>query len=154
MEILFKHTWVVFMIATIANGLILKNRSKKYISQNPELEKGYRNYFKRWFIYGNIPWTIMMVGDLSGTTQNTFEYFNLKALNPIVLSFHFSIIIFLLLGIKWIYFKKGAEFLENHPGLTRKSSFNGNTNLTAKQIKLFFPLILLGVIIGIIMMSL
>ena len=37
-------------------------------------------------------------------------------------------------------------------GLVQRSSFSGNTNVTAKQIKLFFPLMLLGGIIGMIMM--
>ncbi|OYT15639.1 MAG: hypothetical protein B7C24_11990 [Bacteroidetes bacterium 4572_77] len=142
----------MFIAVTIANGLILKYRSKKYIAQNPELEEGYDKYFKGWMIYGNIPWIIMMIGNLSGTTQNTFEYFNPKALNPMVLVFHFSIIILWILSARWIYFKNGAEFIENHPGLLQKSSFSGNTNVTAKQIKLFFPLLLLGGIVGMGMM--
>ena len=142
----------MFIAATIANGLILKYRSKKYILQNPELKEGYDKYFKGWLIYGNIPWVIMMIGNLSGQTQNTFEYFNPKAMNPMVLIFHFSIIALWVISVRWIYFKNGAEFIETHPGLMQKSSLSGNTNVTAKQIKLFFPLILLGGIVGMIMM--
>ena len=138
----------MFIAVTIANGLILKYRSKKYIAQNPELEDGYDNYFKGWLFYGNIPWVIMMVGNLSGITQNTFEYFNPKAMNPMVLTFHFSIIILWVLSVRWIYFKNGAKFIETHPGLLQKSSFSGNTNVTAKQFKLFLPLMLLGGITG------
>ncbi|WP_332922989.1 hypothetical protein [Persicobacter psychrovividus] len=152
MEIIFKHTWIMFIAVTFANGLILKYRSKKYIAQNPELEKGYDKYFKGLMIYGNIPWVIMMVGNLSGITQSTFEYFNPKAMNPMVLIFHLSIIMLWALGMRWIYFKNGAEFIETHPGLMQKSSFSGNTNVTAKQIKLLFPLMLLGGIAGMIMM--
>lgn len=152
MELIFKHTWIMFIAVTIANGLILKYRSKKYIVQNPELEKGYDQYFKGWMIYGNIPWVIMMVGNLSGITQSTFEYFNPKTMNPMVLIFHFSIIILWVLSVRWIYFKNGAEFIETHPGLIQKSSFSGNTSVTAKQIKLFFPLMLLGGIAGMVMM--
>ena len=142
----------MFIAITIANGLILKHRSKKYIDENPELEEGYDKYFKGWLIYGNIPWVIMMIGNLSGMTQNTFEYFNPKAMNPMVLVFHFSIVILWILSVRWIYFRNGAEFIEDHPGLIQKSSFSGNTNVTAKQIKLFFPLMLLGGIAGMILM--
>ena len=142
----------MFIAVTIANGLILKYRSKKYIAEKPELEEGYDKYFKGWLFYGNIPWVIMMIGDLSGVTQNTFEYFNPRAMNPIVLAFHFSIIILWALSVRWIYFKKGAEFIEAHPGLIQKSSFSGNTNVTAKQVKLFYPLMLLGGVVGMIMM--
>lgn len=152
MEIIFKHTWIMFIAITIANGLILKYRSKKHIAENPELKDGYDTYFKGWVIYGNIPWVIMMIGNLSGITQNTFEYFNPKTLNPMVLVFHFSVIILWILSVRWIYFKNGAEFIETHPGLFRKSSFSKNANVTAKQIKQFFPLMLLGGIVTMIMM--
>ena len=152
MEIIFKHTWIMFIAVTIANGLILKYRSKKYTAEKPELEDGYDKSFKGWLFYGNIPWVIMMIGNLSGMTQNTFEYFNPKAMNAIVLVFHFSIILLWVLSVRWIYFKNGAEFIETHPGLIQKSSLSGNTNVTAKQIKLFFPLMLLGGIAGMIMM--
>ena len=73
-------------------------------------------------------------------------------MNPTVLIFHGSIIILWMLGIIWIYFHNGAEFIERHPGLFVKSSFSGNTNITAKQVKIFFPLMLLGGIAGMIMM--
>ena len=152
MELIFKHSWILFIAFTILNGLVLKSRSKKHIEANPELEKGYENYFKGWIFYGNIPWIIIMIGSLSGLTQNIFEYFNPKAMNPIVLTFHFSIIILWILSVRWIYFKNGAEFIEKHPGLFRISSLNGVSDATAKQVKLFFPLMLLGGIIGMYLM--
>lgn len=93
----------------------------------------------------------MMIGNLSGLTQDTFEYFNPKAMNPIVLIFHFSIIVLWVLSVRWIYFKNGTEFIETHPSLIQKSSFKRNTNVTAKQIKLFFPLMLLGGTAGMVM---
>ena len=138
MEIIFNYTWVMFIAVTIANGLVLKYRSKKYIAQNPDLKKGYDKYFKGWLFYGNIPWVIMMVGSLTGLTHSTFEYFSPRTLNPIVLIFHLSIIILWVLSVRWIYFKNGAEFIETHPGLMEKSSFRENKNVKAKQLKLLF----------------
>lgn len=152
MEILFRHAWILFIVVNIVNGFILNYRSKKHIAQNPELEAGYRQYLKGWLIYGNIPWVIMMIGNLSGLTHSIYEYFNPKTLNPMVLTFHLSIIVLWVLGVRWIFFKGGAEFIENHPGLWRKSSFNGSTDVTAKQVKLFFPLMLAGGIAGMVMM--
>ena len=38
----------MFIAVTIANGLILKFRSKKYILEKPELKKGYDNLFLGW----------------------------------------------------------------------------------------------------------
>ena len=152
MEIVFKYFWIILIIVTLINGFILKTRFKKYSDEKPELKIGYDKYLKGYLIFGNIPWVIMMIGSLSGMTESMNDYFNPKAMNPIVLIFHASIVILWILSIRWIYFKKGAEFIEMHPGLTRKSSISGNTDLTAKQVKLLFPLMLLGGIIGLTMM--
>ncbi len=142
----------MFIAVTIANSLILKFRSKKYITQNPSLKEGYDTYFKGFLIYGNIPWIIMAIGNLSGMTNNTFEYFNPKEMNPIVLVFHASIIVLWFLSIYWIYFNDGAKFIERHPGLIQKKGFSSTSNVTAKQVKLFFPLMLLGGGAGMVMM--
>jgi len=152
MEIFFKHAWVMFIAVTCVNGLLLKNASQRHIAKNPALAAGYNKYIKGWFLYGNIPWLIMMVGSISGQTQSLFEYLSPRQLNPVVLVFHLSIVALWGLGIRWIYFKQGAEFLEQHPGLIRKSSLSGNTTITASQIKRFFPLTILGGLVGMIMM--
>ena len=152
MEILYEDTWIMFIAVTVFNALILKFRSKKYISENPALEEGYDKYIKGILFYGNIPWVIIMIGNISGMTHSTFDYFNPRSMNPIVLIFHFSIIVLWILSVRWIYFRNGAEFIETHPGLFMESPFSGNTNLTSTQIKLFFPLVLLSGIVGMIMM--
>ena len=79
----------MFIAVTIANGLILKYRSKKYIAEKPELEEGYEKFFKGWLFYGNIPWVIMMSGNLSGMTQNTFDYLDGKSLVYLMLARYF-----------------------------------------------------------------
>ena len=66
--------------------------------------------------------------------------------------YRLSIIVLWVLSVRWIYFKKGAEFIETHPGLIKKSFLTGNTNVTAMQIKIFYPLMLLCGIGGLIMM--
>lgn len=97
-------------------GLVFKYRSKSYISKEPSLQSGYDLYFKGILLYGNIPWAIMAIGDLSGMTHSTFDYFNPRNMNPAVLALHVSIIVLWIMSIRWIYFKDGAEFIERHPG--------------------------------------
>ncbi|MDB5271862.1 MAG: hypothetical protein JWO58_229 [Chitinophagaceae bacterium] len=153
MELIFKHTWILFIVVTFANGFLLKYHSKKYIDKNSALQTGYENYFQGIIFYGNIPWIIMAIGDLTGLTHNTFDYFHPKAMNPMVLVFHATVILLWILSIRWIYFKDGAHFIEQHPGLFRKNTWSGSSDdITAKQIKLFFPLALLGGMLGMIMM--
>jgi len=152
MEVIFKQAWILFIAVTIANAFIIKFRAKKYIAKNPDLETGYENLFKGIILFGNIPSVIIAIGNLSGMTNNIFDFFNPRAMNPVVIIFHASIIILWILGIRWIYFRNGAAFLKSHPGLIQKRGFNDNADVTAEQIKIFFPLMLLGGIIGMIMM--
>jgi hypothetical protein len=152
MEIIFKQAWIMFIAVTFANAFILKFRAKKYIDKNPDLRKGYEDLFKGIVLFGNIPWIVIAIGNLTGMTNSIFDFFNPRALNPIVLIFHASIIVLWLLSIRWIYFRNGAAFLERHPGFIEKHGFSGNSAVTAKEIKTFFPLMLLGGIVGMIMM--
>ena len=87
MSAIFNHFWIMFIVVTVANGLIWKSRSKKYIAENPELQEGYDSLIKGWFIFGNIPWIIMGIGMLTGMTKNIFEFSNPRQMNPIVIVF-------------------------------------------------------------------
>jgi len=115
-------------------------------------DKGYDDFVKGWLFYANIPWVIMGIGALTGMTNNIYEYLALKQMNPIVLIFHASIVCLWILSVWWIYFRNGAEFIEKHPGFINRPSFSGKRkDVTAKEIKIFYPVILLVNIIIIIM---
>ncbi len=111
-----KHFWVLFIVATVANGLIFKFRSRKYIKENPELKDGYDILFKGWIFYGNIPWVIMGIGVMTGMVESVFEFFDIGGLKPIVVLFYLSVVVLWILGSRWIYFRGGAEMLSKHPG--------------------------------------
>ena len=150
---LFKHACLILIIATIYNAYGLKSRLKNYILDKPEREEGYDKIIRAIMIYGNIPWVIVAIGNLSGLTNSMFDYFRPKEMNPIVLLFHAVIILFWILSVWWIYFKDGAEFLQDHPGvLKKKSFFSGSMDMTAKDIKTMLPLMILGGIAALVMM--
>jgi hypothetical protein len=133
--------------------LVFKYRSKAYINQNPALAEGYSKIFKGWIIYGNIPWIIMGIGDLSKITNGIWDYFNPRLLNPMVLFFHISIIVIWLIGSKWIYLDNGADLLAKHPGFIRFRVLWHVKDITSiKIIKIMWSLALLGGIAGMTMM--
>jgi len=152
MEILIKYFEIVALLVIITNAFILKNTSKIYISEKPELKEGYDKLFKGIIIYFSIPLIIIVVGNLSGSTNGMSDYLNPTALNPFVVIFNASIIILWILGIRWIYFKNGAEFLEQHSVLFNKYSGSKKKNFSAKKIEYSFTLMLLGGIVAMIMM--
>lgn len=132
---LFEHFWLFFILSVFISVLYLKHRVQKYIAKNPELKKGYDRYLRGFLVFGNIPFVIMGIGQVSGMTKNTFEYSNPATTNPIILCFWvYLILIYILMGYK-IYFKNGAEFIEQHPGLI----LVGGASITAIAVKLLFP---------------
>lgn len=146
------HGWILFIAVTIANGLYLKYRSREYISRDPGLKAGYDKYFRGWLIYGNIPWVIIGLGNLSGMTSHLFEYLQPRTLNPVVLLFHASIVVLWVFAAYWIYFKDGAEFIERHPGLLVKQYPSRQRNPTAKSVKVFFPVVIAAGVVALAMM--
>jgi hypothetical protein len=151
MPAIFNHFWVMFIVVTIANGLIWKSKSKKYIAEKPERKYGYDKLIKGWIIYGNIPWAIMGIGMLTGMTKSMDEFFNPSQKNPIVIVFFLSIIFLWIFGSYWIYFKGGAEKLVDHPGMITHTE-KGNEKFEIMKVKLVWGLGILGGIFGIYMM--
>ncbi len=147
---LFNNFWIVLILIACANALILKLKSKKYIANNPALKRGYDQFIKGFLFYGNIPWIIIGVGNLSTGTKSVIDYFSPYSSNVFVLTFYFSIITIWLLGTRWIYYKNGAAFLENHPGMFRGERFGSKNNTTAKQIKIVWGILTIVLCIRVI----
>ena len=153
MDTIFRYGWIFLIAMTFINGFILKYRSKKYISQNSHLADGYDKLFKGWLLYGNIPWVIMAIGDLTKISHGIWDYFDPKSMNPMVLLFHFATIVIWIMGSNWIYLNDGAVFLARHPGLIKFEGPGLSSDITSpKAIKLIWTLGLVGGIIGMVMM--
>jgi len=151
MPAIFNHFWIMFIIVTVANGLIWKSKSKKYIAENPELQEGYDSLIKGWLIYGNIPWIIMGIGMITGLTKSMDEFFNPRLGNPIVIVFFLAIIVEWILGSRWIFFQGGAEKLVKHPGMFTQTE-KGNEKFELMKIKLLWIAGMIGGIFGLYMM--
>jgi hypothetical protein len=153
MDFILRHFWVMLIAVTTINGIIFKIRSQRYIADNSDLKDGYNKLIKGWLIYGNIPWVIMAIGDLTGITNGVWDYFPPKSMNPMVLGFHFSIVILWILGSNWIYRRGGADFLAKHPGLITFDGPGFKQDITSPNtIKIIWGLFLVSGIAGMIMM--
>lgn len=129
----------------------MRKKTEKFIEESPDKESGYGIIFKSFLIYGSIPWFIIGIGNTLGLTESVFDYFQPSKMNPIVLLFHLSIVVIWILLIRFIFFKNGAKFLENHHGIIRVNSFgNVNDKPSENTIKL---ITIVGIIGGIIAMS-
>lgn len=148
MEIVFKYFWLFLIIGTLINAFMLKYRSQQYIADDPSLKAGYNKIFIGIIFLGNIPWAIMGIGILLGQNETIHDYFFPRSWNITVLAFYASIGIMWILGIWWVYFKNGAEFIEKHPGFLEGSRVGNRRHVTARQVKLFLPLVILATVIA------
>lgn len=153
MDIIFKHAWVLFIAVTIINGIAFRIRSQKYVAENPSLKAGYDKLIKGCLVWGNIPWLVMAVGDLTGITNGVWDYFYPRSMNPMVLMFDFVLIALWVMGSYWIYVRGGAAFLAKHPGLIRFRAPGFSEDITSpRTIKIFWALAVAGGIVGMTMM--
>ncbi|MBN1907548.1 MAG: hypothetical protein JW927_20880 [Deltaproteobacteria bacterium] len=143
--LLSKHFWILFIVVTFANAIIMKIRTRKHIERDPSLKVGYDIIFKGFLIWGNIPWVVMGAGILTGRVPTIWHYFKPQDGNPYIIAFFISIFIVWLLGTYWLFVKNGADLLVSHPGIFR-SDFSSST-----KVKLFWVLSLIGGIAAVIM---
>lgn len=153
MKYLTQYIWILFILVNFLNVYLLRKKTEKFIEESTEKENGYKIIFKNFLIYGSIPWIIIGIGNTFGFTESVFDYFQPSKMNPMVLLFHFSIIVIWILLIRFIFLKDGAKFLENHPGIIRVNSFgNVNDHPSENTIKLITIVGIIGGIIAISMM--
>src|SRR5688572_11682314 len=99
----FHHAWLMFVAVTIANALILKYRSRRYIRERPELAEGYNRLFRGVLFWGNLPWILMAIGIEFGGVPSFFSYFRPRDGNPFVMAWFAVVIALWLLGFYWLF---------------------------------------------------
>jgi hypothetical protein len=117
MEAIVRHLWVALVAVMIANALIFRVRSCRYIAENPSLESGYRRLIWGFLIWGNIPWVIIGLGCELGGVPSVLHFVRPRDGNPFVLAFFASVVLIWVLGSYWLFARGGAETMIRHPGL-------------------------------------
>jgi hypothetical protein len=142
----FHRGWLMFVAVTCLNALILKIRSRRYVRERPELAIGYQQLVHGVLFWANLPWLVMGVGIELGGLPSIFSYFRPRDGNPFVQAWFGVVIGLWLLGFWWLFPRRGAEFLVEHPGLLR------GTPRIPNMIRLFYCLSILGGIFGLLFM--
>jgi hypothetical protein len=145
--IVSQYFWLLAIVVTCANGVILWRRAQANIAARPELEVGYRRLILGWLIYGSIPWIVMGVGVVFGGVGGVFMYFSPKN-GPYVIAWYATIVVLWVLSAVWLFFMQGVEQLIEHPGMLNLPSKN------PRVVKAFFLVCLAGGIIGLSLMIL
>ena len=88
----------------------------------------------------------MGIGIELGDVPSMFSYFRPRDGNPFVLAWFCVVIMLWILGFYWLFARRGAEFLIEHPGLLR-----GNPKNPA-MIRAVYCLAVGGGIVGLLLM--
>ena len=57
-SVLSKWFWLLAIVSTIANALMLRTRSRPYLSADPSLAEGYEKLFRGYLLWQNVPWVV------------------------------------------------------------------------------------------------
>ncbi len=117
LDFVIKNIWIWLILGSAYVAFIIKIGSKKYIEKQPDLKEGYDQLIKGELIYFNIPWVVAGIGMVFGRVPDFFDLFDPTNGNLFALAFCISILVLWILGIWWIYFNGGAEFLAKHPSV-------------------------------------
>jgi hypothetical protein len=127
-------------------ALIGNIRSRRCIREQPELAPDYQKLFRGVLIWENLPWVLMGFAIETGRVHSIFSFFRPRDGNPFVLVWFALVIAEWILGFWWLFFRRGAEFLVDHPGFMRYEA------KSPTRLKVFYCLMILGGIFGLTIM--
>lgn len=119
-EFIARYFWVLGLASGAVNYFFLKKNIQAYIEEDPSREPGY-NQFLTWFItFYTLVWLLMGAAILSHPQENAFTF--LQGMSSGGWASRTFWAFFLTVWgswSAWVVFGKGAEFLEQHPGLIK-----------------------------------
>ena len=137
-----RYVWLLFVAVTVVNALILRFRSRAYVQEQPALARGYEQLLRGVLLWGNLPWVAMGIGILFGGVPGVSSYLRPRDGNPFVLAWLGVVVALWVLGFYWLFARRGAEFLVEHPGL-----FRGNPR-SPTAIRAMYCLMVAGGVVG------
>lgn len=137
-EHLYNYFWLLAILTTVLNTVIIWFKTRPYVKQKPELAPGYNTLLKGFFFWSNVPWVVMGTGLLFGNVPSIEAFFEPQWQNSFVMAWWGTMALLYSLGTYWILWNGGAEMLVKHPGFLRGNLKN------PKIIKLVWLLSLAG----------
>jgi hypothetical protein len=142
MDILFRYFWLFALALTGVNACIYQQRLPTLTAGHPERAAGYRRFFIGYSAVSALVWLVMGVGIVFGGVPNVFSYFSPATGNVFVWAWHATIVALWIAGAIWLFFRGGAQFIIDHPGLI------SGTLTKPMHVQLWYLLCLAGGIAG------
>jgi hypothetical protein len=141
-----RYFWLLALVMTGVNAAIYRRRLVILTVDHPERVEGYRRYIIGFVAVSGLLWLIMGAGIIFGGLPSVFAYFNPAAGNPFVLAWHATAVVLWVVGLIWLFFRGGAQFIIDHPGIL---NFNPTRPI---HVQLWYLACLAGGVAGEVMM--
>ncbi len=136
---------IVMMSA--AGWFTVKRAARERILHDPKLKEGYDRFLRNYLIYANIPWVVMGIGLLFDSGTKSSDYIPPKTGSVAIIAFHVSMIFFWAVALFWTYFRGGAQFFVDHPGILAFNWQHGDLK-SPLAVKLIIAVVFLGLAFG------
>lgn len=121
MNFIGRYFWLIGIVMSFVNYFIIMQRmnrnSQEINGSDPEVQELVKINALYYLVIQNIPLAVMGVGIMSGNVEAVWNFFRPQDKNPYVLLFFGSAVLCWLAGAYWIFLKRGAEKIADHPGV-------------------------------------
>lgn len=111
------HFWLLALVVTAINAAFYRQRIATLAADHPERVEGYRRFLVGYVAVNAVVWLVMGFGVVVGGVPGAFAYLNPATGGPFVLLWHVTVVAVWIVGIVWLFFRGGAQFFIDHPGL-------------------------------------
>jgi len=147
-DIIGRYFWLICLGMSAYQYHAASRRAAEQDQLSEPLRARRIQYLQRMIGASTLPWLVMGLGQLTGSTTSVWDYFRPQDLNVFVLAFVASIFVLSLAMAYWVFFRDGArQTVELKLGWSR--GLSGSSPMTERQVRLFAGLGPLFVIVWI-----
>ena len=131
-----KYGWLLLLVGSCVNSLVLRSEQKQLAREDPVLVSGLTRRIWGHFIFWSAPWWLMAIMIITGRVAGVSEFTSCNRNIPVLFFFTFTVAMVFGVGI-WIWFLGGDKYL------VRCKMFDGS----AHKLKFHWALAFLGMVL-------
>src|SRR6266850_4908288 len=150
-DLVGRHFWLICLaISGYQYYMIGRGAASEMQAQGSDRDAEATRYKRLVIGASTLPWLVMGVGQLTGSTSSVWEYFRPQDMNPFVLAFVGSVFLLSIALLYWVFFMEGSTKAVELKLMQAHGPF-GSKPLPERQVKLFAAVGPIFVILWIVM---
>jgi hypothetical protein len=131
-----RYFWLICIVISTYQYYAAGRRvdAEEHLSESMKIERA--RYVQLFISASALPWIVMGLGQLTGSTSTVWDYFRPQDMNAFVLGFVGSVFALSFALLYWVFFMDGARKAVQLK-LMHAYGLSGPASLTERQVKLF-----------------